>query len=77
MTILDLAELELLQDLESDKLELNNTKARLREHPHRAYYLDLIEMVKFKYELEATKTPELVAGPAKVVEPLGEDAPEK
>jgi len=55
MTILDLAELELLQDLESDKLELNNTKARLREHPHRAYYLDLIEMVKFKYELEATK----------------------
>ena len=55
MTILDLAEKELLEALETDPVSLAGYKARLRDGSDRRYYLDLIEMVTFKYSLNQTK----------------------
>ena len=59
MTILDLAEKELLEALETDPISLAGYKARLRDGSDRRYYLDLIEMVTFKYSLTKEDEPNI------------------
>ena len=55
MNILDLAERELLRELENDNVLLAQTNSELRRPQTQEYYKFLMELVAFKYDLAELK----------------------